>query len=304
MNKPLRRLLAGVLITGALGIGALSTLLVDGACHRNGLGGAPNPKLAKQIAEAAHGSWEDVSISANDGASLRGWLFRPEGQPKGSVMVLHGVGDNRSGATGHIAYLLRGHYAVLVADSRARGESGGDLITYGVQERHDVAAWAAWLRETIPGSVYGIGISMGAGVILQSLPEAGFQAVVAESPFRCFEAIAMHRILPGSGWSRTLATPLGWAVVESGFLYARLRYNVNLADACPEHSLPQDGGKTRVLLVHGSQDTNIPATHSRALLQVLPKGTMLWEVQDAEHVQVFARERQKYEKRVLDFFAE
>lgn len=58
MNKSFRRLLASMLITGALAIGALSTLPVDGACHRNGLGGAPNPKLAKQIAETTGGCWK------------------------------------------------------------------------------------------------------------------------------------------------------------------------------------------------------------------------------------------------------
>jgi alpha-beta hydrolase superfamily lysophospholipase len=56
------------------------------------------------------------------------------------VLLFHGVSDNRTGVLGHAEFLLRHGYGVVVMDSRAHGESGGDMATYGWKERHDTVA--------------------------------------------------------------------------------------------------------------------------------------------------------------------
>ena len=54
------------------------------------------------------------------------------------VLLFHGVADNRVGDLGVADFLLRAGYGVVMMDSRAHGESEGDLATYGWKERDDV----------------------------------------------------------------------------------------------------------------------------------------------------------------------
>jgi hypothetical protein len=55
----------------------------------------------KVIADSGNGSeLKDVSMTASDGAVLRGWQIRPAAPNGKAVILLHGVGDNRLGVSG------------------------------------------------------------------------------------------------------------------------------------------------------------------------------------------------------------
>ena len=188
-------------------------------------------------------------------------------------MLLHGVGDTRLGMTGHLQYLLRGGYAALMPDARGHGSSGGDLVTYGLKEARDTAMWAQWL-DGQPGveRIYGLGESMGAGVLIQSLAyNPGFRAIVAECSFATFEDVAEYRV--GS----RLFPLVAWPVVRMASWYSRLRYGVDVMQASPVAALRRS--KTPVLLIHGTADVNIPPQESRDLHAANPASTVLWEVE-------------------------
>src|ERR1700722_5951243 len=95
--------------------------------------------LDRQTAEATAARFgatlQDVSVTAGDGSHLQGWFARPAKANGDSVILLHGVGDNRQGMMGFAEVFLSNGFAVLVPDSRAQGESGGDFPTYGLKER-------------------------------------------------------------------------------------------------------------------------------------------------------------------------
>jgi hypothetical protein len=86
----------------------------------------------------------DVSVSAN-GTRLQGWIAHPASANGDAVILLHGVGDNRQGMMGLAERFLSNGFAVLLPDSRAQGESGGDFPTYGLEESEDVHRWFDWL---------------------------------------------------------------------------------------------------------------------------------------------------------------
>jgi uncharacterized protein len=93
-------------------------------------------------------------------------------------------------------YLLRNGYAALLPDARGHGSSSGGLVTYGLKEAGDTAMWAQRMASQ-PGveRIYGLGESMGAGVLIQSLADhPGFRAIVAECPFSKFENVALYRV--------------------------------------------------------------------------------------------------------------
>src|ERR1700691_3888630 len=115
---------------------------------------------------------------------LQGWFARPADANGNAVILLHGVGDNRQGAMGFGELFLSNGFAVLVPDSRAQGESGGGFPTYGIKESDDVHRWFDWLvMQQHPKCIFGMGESMGAAIVLQSVKTTPFCAVVAESSF-------------------------------------------------------------------------------------------------------------------------
>ena len=234
------RLLA---IAGALAIPVAGPILMENALH---VPPDARIKAESKLADAASrgiAEWFPAEVTAADGVILRGWLFRPIANNGRAVIVLHGVADTRAGVLAHTRMLLQAGYMVLAPDSRGHGESQGTLITYGLREAEDVHRWADWLyQREHPQGLYGLGESMGAAILLQALPrEPRFRAVVAECSFYDFRQVAFSRLAEGSGIDPRVAKWLFRPTVESGILYARLRYNLNPASppgACAPPSCP------------------------------------------------------------------
>jgi len=291
------RLAVAVLIGIALGLPCLSVFVTEGALHI-WQHTAPPPALAEALSRQTGASWEAVQVASGDGVVLRGWLFTPR-QPNGAaVIALHGVGDTRLGMMAHAAFLVPAGYTVLAPDCRGHGASEGDLITYGIREADDVHRWADLLLRR-PGvhRLYGIGQSMGASILLESLPrEPRFRALVADCPFATFEEVACDRLQQRA----MLGTAVSWPVVQMGFLYTRLRYGLNLRDASPAAAVRAT--RIPVLLIHGALDANIPPRHSRQLHALNPAMTQLWEVPGADHVASLGTAPQQYQRNVTAWF--
>ncbi|HLZ43893.1 MAG TPA: alpha/beta fold hydrolase [Candidatus Sulfotelmatobacter sp.] len=241
---------------------------------------------------------EDVSITTPDNVVLRAWLARPGHSNGDAALLLHGLGDNRLGMRGYAQLLIAHGYTVLLPDARAHGLSGGSLATYGLLERNDIRQWVDFLSVKVaPHCVYGIGESMGAAQLLQSL-ETGtrLRAVVAESPFSNFREIAYDRMGQpfhlGPWMGRTVLRPL----VEVAFLRARWKYKLDMQQVSPEDSIAR--AHVPVLLIHGQIDSNIPVRHSRRIHQRDPQ-TALWEVPGADHCGAIVVAPKEFERRVI-----
>jgi dipeptidyl aminopeptidase/acylaminoacyl peptidase len=200
--------------------------------------------------------------------------------------------------TEHAHYLLDAGFIVLVPDFRGHGSSGGDITTYGIREAGDVHAWAEWLfRERGIQRLYGMGESLGAAILLQSLPrEPRFRAVVAECSFSTFEEVANYRLEHASH----LGLPFTWPVVRTAFVYGRLRYGIDLRQASPAAAIRSV--HTPILLIHGTLDVNIPPEHSRELHAANPAATQLWEVAGAGHVAAVSVQPSRFVRTVTDWF--
>ena len=290
----------------AVGIFAAEMALHPG---RN-VAGAKSEALAQAIAASRQAKLTDVSVVASDGVILRGWSIRPVQANADAVILLHGHTDNRAGMLGYADLLLRHGYSVLLVDARAHGTSDGNLATYGVKEADDVRRWYDWIARTeSPGCIFGLGESMGAGQLLNSLgpnsksKEPGFCAVVAESSFASFREASYDRLgekLNAGAWvGRTLLRP----AVEAGFLYARWKYGVNLEKASPEDAVAESS--VPVLLIHGLKDTNLPPRHSEMILarsRARGSAVVLWEPAGAGHTGAASAEPEEFERRVIGWF--
>jgi alpha-beta hydrolase superfamily lysophospholipase len=254
-----------------------------------------------QIAAGLRSDLAAVQISAFDNAPLRAWFIKPRLSNGDSVILLHGLGDNRLGMQGYAEMFLNSGYSVLMPDARAHGISGGLHPTYGLLERDDIRRWFERIeREHHSGCIFGFGESMGAAQLLQSLDsEPNFCAVVAESSFSSFREIAFDRMgqqFHAGPWvSMTILRP----VVEIALAYCRWKYHVDLSTVSPEDAVAHT--RVPVFLIHGQIDSNIPVRHSRRIKVANPR-VVLWEVPGADHCGAISVAPAEFERKVIDWF--
>lgn len=280
----------------------IGIIAAEGALHPHRLPlGAGDEARARAVAAHNYATLAEVNITGADGALLRAWMIRPSNPNSDAVILLHGQADNRSGMLTSAQTLLGHGYSVLLPDARAHGASQGAIATYGVLETADLRRWFDWLEHLqSPHCVYGLGDSMGAAQLLESLPAIPeLCAAVAESPFSSFREAAYDRIgqefRTGPWLGRTLLRP----AIDEGLLYARLRYSVDLAQDSPQRAVAAT--RVPVLLIHGLADTNLPPRHSEQIKLARPD-VALWEPVDVGHCGAATEAPQEYERRVITWF--
>jgi pimeloyl-ACP methyl ester carboxylesterase len=263
---------------------------------------ATDRAVAADLASTLGASLDSVSISGDDGAALRAWLFTPSRPNTHSVLLLHGITSNRAAMSGAARLFLEAGYRTLAVDLRAHGDSDGELGVSGTREADDVRRWIAWLGNgQSDGCVYAFGSSLGAGIAVQAADAPGLCAVVAVSVFASPRETVFDRIgdrLHTGPWAgRTLLRP----AVESGLAYVRLRYGVDLAAASADDAAAGPGAP--ILLIHGADDDNTPARHAQSIHQANPARVSLWLVPGATHDSVGPGGGSAYSMRILDFLA-
>jgi dipeptidyl aminopeptidase/acylaminoacyl peptidase len=281
---------------------AIGIVAVEGALHVPRKPVAPADEARAQ-AIGAHNlaTMNEVAIHAEDGATLRAWSLTPQVGNGNAVILLHGQGDNRTGMLGNADLFLRHGYSVLLPDARAHGDSGGPITTYGVKEKIDLARWYNWLQQSqAPHCIYGLGESMGAAILLQTIAnEPEFCAVVAESTFSSFREAAYIRLGEGFHTGPWLGRTLLRPAVETGLLYARLKYGIDLALASPINAVASS--RVPIVLIHGLADTNIPPYNSERMKAANP-AVLLWEPAGVGHCGAAEAAPEEYEKLVTSWF--
>jgi pimeloyl-ACP methyl ester carboxylesterase len=294
-------------VVGLLGFITLSAiagvLLAEITLHPGRNPASPgNEAQAREMARLHNSHLTDIAIAATDRAILRAWSIRPDHSNGSTVILLHGLADNRLGMTGYAELLLSHGFSVLMPDARAHGTSGGDLATFGLLEAEDIHRWLDWLEQNDhPDCIFGLGESMGAALLLQSLrSETRFCAVAAESSFASFREIGYDRIgqffHTGPWLGRTALRP----ILEFAFVYARWRYGLNLEQISPEKAVATTS--VPVFLIHGQSDSNIPVRHSR-LIAASNLNVPLWEVPGADHCGAVGANPDEFNEKLIRWFA-
>src|SRR5579859_1617049 len=259
-------------------------------------------KAAAYVREHYQAELQEVSIRAADAVVLKGWYVHPRVFNGSTVLLSHGITDNREGVASYGRLFLDHGYAVLLPDTRNHGESGGEFALYGLKKADDIHQWVSWLYEYDPPQcVYGFGESLGAALVLQSLAqEPRFCAVAVEDAFSTAREMSYERVsgfLHLGGW---FGRSVGMPIIASAVVYARLRYGIDLLKPSPLDAVRHSS--VPVLLVHGTEDHNISPRHSHILSQAAPDHVQLWLVPAAGHTMAWAAAPKEFETRAVGWF--
>lgn len=221
-----------------------------------------------------------------DGVELAAWRCAGAGRRRGTLVYLHGIADNRSSAAGAIRRFTPRGFDVVAYDSRAHGESGGDMCTYGFFEKGDLARVVGTVQA---GPVVLLGTSLGGAVALQHAADnPSVTAVIAAETFSDLRTVASER------------APFFFtrAVIARAFTLAEQRANFAIDAVSPRTAASKI--QVPVLLIHGDADRETPPDHSRRVYAALAGPGELMIVPGAGHNQSLTNEVWSRIERWLD----
>lgn len=240
------------------------------------------------------------TVRSHDGLTLSARYFPPEGETRGIVLQVHGY---RSSPLGDFSCAVRDMRKLgmgcFLIEHRAHLTSEGDVITFGVMERHDVLAWAKLIEREFPGMpVILDGISMGAATVMMAaglpLPD-NVRGIIADCGFTSMED--MFKKIIGE-WFHLPA----WPFIPLASLYCRLKNGFGFGDVTSQDGLLK--AKVPVLMAHGTDDTFVPYEMSRRIYDAV-KDTVdvtLLTAEGAEHGFSYLCAYEEYHAAIVSFF--
>lgn len=233
----------------------------------------------------------------NQGLKQDAWYVPAETATNKTVIVVHGFTNDKEDMKPYAWMFHELGYNVLMPDNMSHGDSEGQIIGYGWNDRLNVIKWAEMLVEQNSDSEITLfGVSMGAATVMmasgeESLPDqvvniiedCGYSSVWDELKYQAKE---MYN-LP--------AFPILYEVsaiskIRAGFSYGQAS------------SVNQLKNNTRpVLFIHGSDDTFVPTSMVYKNYQATQGEKELYIVKGAGHAKSFETDPQAYIEKISTF---
>ena len=240
----------------------------------------------------------EVSVTSHDGLLLRGhYLAHPHA--KRTVIAFHGY---KTYALFEFGAMVRFYYEngcnLLLVEQRGHLVSEGEYVDFGILARHDVISWVRYVN-SINGTelpVFLAGVSMGAATVLMAsdmpLP-SNVRGIIDD----CGYSDTWEEVSHFGRLYHTFPNKLLMPIVN---LMCRLIAGFDLRDASPRRSLERT--HLPVLMIHGTADTLVPIRSSYQNYSSCKSPKRLVQIEDAEHVKCYFKDRAVYEEEVLSFF--
>lgn len=213
-----------------------------------------------------------------------------------TAVVVHGFANSKENMKAYGWLFHKLGYNVLMPDNIAHGESHGQLIGYGWNDRENIIKWTEMIVDKNPSSQITLfGVSMGGATVMmasgEKLPsqvvniieDCGYSSVWDELKFQAKEMYGLP------------AFPLLYEVstiskIRAGFSYGQ----ASSVEQLKKNNLP-------ALFIHGDKDNFVPTSMVYDNYKATAGKKELYIVKGAKHAKSFETEPEKYEKRISSF---
>jgi len=207
---------------------------------------------------------ERIELTTDDDITLAAWRTRAD-QPKGTVIILSGIQNPSVTAFfGYAKMLADNNWDSLLIEMRARGESGGDEIGFGMTEWRDVKAGVDYLLKD-EGSkdlpIVAMGTSMGAGTSIIAAGELeDIDAVISVSAFSSWSDLFVDNMT-------MFGLPKFIGLLDLPFIntYLGFHFGFDALQYSPVNGIEKLGNRP-ILMMHSLGDTQVPYSEFEKLL--------------------------------------
>ncbi|MBD8500574.1 alpha/beta hydrolase [Paenibacillus arenosi] len=239
---------------------------------------------------------EEVRILSHDGLQLYGTYIELVPHSKRIMIFVHGYTGALPWSSQFVDMFAQVGFNALLIDQRSHGNSEGEYATFGHMEKYDVQAWVDWVvRRNGDDSIIGLhGQSLGGGTVLEYVaihrPQVRF--IVADCPYSDLTELIRHQVV-------TLNRAPAWPLMPLIDRLLKRKAAFEMNDVSPIRAIAQS--KLPILFIHGAADIFVPTKMSEDLYAVKPEPKELLLVDKATHGVSHCREREVYQKAVIDF---
>jgi hypothetical protein len=230
--------------------------------------------------DIVHIEYSDINLPGQDGLMLHGWYLPARAPARGSVLFLHGNGENISSHLAFVYWLPAAGYDVYLIDYRGYGESEGEVdLARSLQDIESMIAYVATHKSTPQKMIvvgHSLGASMGIYAVSQSAHKADIAGLVSIGAFSDYGAVTRD-VLSHSWLTWAFQWPLSLAMDNR---FSPKKY---IAEISP---LP-------LVLMHSDADEIIEPYHADILFKAAAEPKTL-QALHGDHNHVFNNEDNRH----------
>ena len=239
---------------------------------------------------------EVAEFNVSDALTLRGWYIPAENSVK-TIIICSGANGSLDADVPVAPWLQAAGYNVLLFDWRAHGQSEGEVVTLGFEERYDLIAAVQFVKSKGAERVGVLGFSMGGTVaITTAAVYEDINAVVADSPF-----VFVLSAVAGGLVERGLPEGLSFLLARLFVSTACLRIQLNLFDIDLARWINRVAPRP-LLLIFGGQDVIVSSSEVDMIFARAGEPKEVWRVPEADHRDIYVQRPDEYRQRILEFF--
>ncbi len=243
------------------------------------------------------GALRDTVITLKDGTSRHGYYLRAD-RPTGRTAVLvHGYKDCALLML-HLGCMYHRDlgYNVVLPDLWSHGESEGDYIGMGWNERHEVIEWTEVASSLMQSDTIVLhGVSMGGATVMnvsgERLP-ASVKAIIED----CGYTSAWDEF---SGQLKEQFGLPAFPLLYTTSALCRVRYGWSFGEDSPREQVKRC--RVPMLFIHGDKDDFVPTAMVHEVYASHPGKKQLWLAPGSEHARAYSDHPEEYTRRVKAF---
>jgi uncharacterized protein len=241
---------------------------------------------------------EAAEFQSGDGVTLRGWYIPADDSVK-TIIVCSGANGSLD-ADVHVApWLHEAGFNVLLFNWRAHGQSAGEVVTLGFNERYDLIAAVQFAKAQGAERVGVLGFSMGGTVAIDTAAVyEDINAIVADSPF-----VTIVSAVAGGLIERGLHKDLAYILARLLLITACVRTQLNLFEIDVTPWIKRIAPRP-LLLIFGEQDVIVPRAESDLAFAQAREPREIWRVPEATHRAIQLQQPEEYRRRIIEFFTQ